>query len=52
MRTRTIKVVEVPAAEVGSEKGWTAPDGWRIVDSERFFVPGIGGVYRITLAAV
>lgn len=48
MRATTIRVVVVGAWILESDEGYSAPSGWRIVDSERVS----GNRYRVTLANV
>jgi hypothetical protein len=47
---RTIRMISVSPEELFRPEGWTAPNGWRIVNSE--FVTARGsGLYRITLVS-
>ena len=35
MIARTIRIVYVSPTDMYADEGWTAPDGWRIVNSEK-----------------
>jgi hypothetical protein len=46
---RTVRVVAISSEEMQDEKGWTAPTGWRIVNTEHVDLRVTHAFWRVTI---